>query len=311
MAAVRPRMDGGGSGPERVVESTRGGNVHHLVNIFQRVVSRSSPGWALRHDAGVPKPPIVDDRSSLEVENAPALTARAARRRDKEAAILREAEAQFARSGFDGTSLESIAAALGLSRHHLLYYFPSKLALYRRVLDDVLTLWLHGMGALAASDDPAQALGGYIAAKLRSSAERPEGSAVFTQEVMAGAPRYGDAIVERVLPLLRTDVATFERWARQGRVRHLPFAHLMFVLWASTQAYADLAPQFTLLLGKSRLDEADFAAAGEVISRLVLGGLGLDPQVPVAVTPGAAPPGRRLRARRATMQARPGRQCRR
>ena len=197
------------------------------------------------------------------------------RRRDKEQAILKEAEAQFARSGYGGTSLEGIGAALGLSRHHLLYYFPSKDALYRRVIDDVVTQWLEGMGTLAAGDAPASALRRYIAAKLRSSAERPEGTSVFTQEVMAGAPRYAGAIVERVLPVLQADVRLFERWARDGRVRRLPFAHLMFVLWAATQAYADLAPQFALLLGKPRLDEADFAAAQEVIEALVLGGLGV------------------------------------
>src|SRR5262245_55049608 len=90
----------------------------------------------------------------------------------KERRILREAEAQFARYGFEGASLESIAAALGLSRHNLLYYFPSKDALYRRVLDDVMTQWLAGMGELAVGDDPERALRRYIAAKLRSSRER-------------------------------------------------------------------------------------------------------------------------------------------
>lgn len=202
-------------------------------------------------------------------------TTRGERRLEREQAILREAEAQFARSGFDGTSLESIAAALGLSRHLLLYYFASKEALYRRVIDDVLTLWLEGMGALAEGDDPAAALKRYIGAKLRSSAERPDGSRVFTQEVMAGAPRYADALVKQVLPALKTDVRTFERWARAGRVRALPFTHLMFVLWAATQAYADLAPQFALLLGKPALDEGDFTAAQEVIQTLVLAGLGV------------------------------------
>ena len=207
--------------------------------------------------------------------DSPPASARSERRREKEQAILREAEAQFARGGFEGTSLESIAAALGSSRHLLLYYFPSKEALYRRVIDDVLAQWLEGMGALAEGDDPAAALKRYIAAKLRSSAQRPDGSRVFTQEVMAGVPRYADALVQRVLPALKTDVRTFERWAKAGRVRPMHFTHLMFVLWAVTQAYADLAPQFALLLGKEALDASDFAAAQTVIEALVLAGLGV------------------------------------
>lgn len=222
----------------------------------------------------------------------PAAPKRAERRREKEQAILREAEAQFARSGFAGTSLEGIAAALGLSRHHLLYYFPSKEALYRRVIDDVVSSWLERMDALAEGADPAEALRRYIGAKLRSSAERPEGTSVFTQEVMAGAPRYADAIVDRVLPVLQADVRVFERWARAGRVQRLPFVHLMFVLWAATQAYADLAPQFALLLGKKKLDRKDYAAAQAVIERMVLAGLGLD-DAPARVSARAARAGSR------------------
>ncbi len=206
----------------------------------------------------------------------PLRLSRQQRRQDKERAILQVAEAQFARHGFEGVSLEGIAAAMGLSRHNLLYYFPSKEALYRRVIDEVMTQWLDGMGALASGDQPAQALRRYIGAKLRSSAKRPDGSRVFTQEVMAGAPRYADAIVQRVLPLLQADVSLFERWAGEGRIRRLPFAHLLFVLWAATQAYADLAPQFALLLGKPALDDADFDAARRVIETLALAGLGLD-----------------------------------
>jgi TetR/AcrR family transcriptional regulator len=197
---------------------------------------------------------------------------RAARVR-KERLILDEAEAQFARYGYEGASLENIAAALGLSRHHLLYYFPSKELLYRRVLDDVMTQWLAGMGELAVGDDPESGLRRYIAAKLRSSRERPDGSAVFTQEVIAGAPRYADAITARVAPMLAADVRVFERWAREGRIARLDFRHLMFVIWAVTQAYADLAPQFALLLGKPALDSADFSAARAVIERLVLRGV--------------------------------------
>lgn len=200
-----------------------------------------------------------------------------AARVEKEQDILRAAEALFARHGFEGTTLEGIAAALGLSRHNLLYYFPSKELLYRRVLDDVMTQWLAGMGALAVGDEPASALRQYIGAKMRSAQERPDGSRVFMQEIMAGAPRYADALRLRVLPALLTDVKVFERWARQGKIQKLNFTHLMFIIWAATQAYADLAPQFALLLGKPALEPRDFAAAQTLLERLVLCGLTTSP----------------------------------
>lgn len=197
---------------------------------------------------------------------------RAARVR-KEAAIRVEAERQFAQYGFEGASLEQIASALGLSRHNLLYYYPSKEALYRTVLEDVLDEWLQRMAGIVGGTDPAAALREYIAAKLRFSRERPAGSQVFAREVMAGAPRFRDAIEAQVLPALNADVRTFQRWAREGRIRKLDYRHLMFAIWSSTQAYADLGAQFAILLGKPALDGGDFEAAEALIVDLVLGSL--------------------------------------
>lgn len=196
-------------------------------------------------------------------------------RQAKEAAICAEAERQFAQFGFEGVSLEVIAAGLNLTRHNLLYYFPSKEALYRRVLDEVLDEWLARMDGLVAGHDPAAAMRDYIAAKLRFSRERPAGSQVFAREVMAGAPRFRDAIEGRVLPALSADVQTFERWADAGLVARLDYRHLMFSIWASTQAYADQAAQFAILLGKPALEPADFEAAQRLITQQVLAALRL------------------------------------
>ncbi len=188
----------------------------------------------------------------------------------KEQGILTEAENHFAQFGFEGASLENIAAAIGISRHNLLYYFPNKEALYQRVLDDVLTQWLAGMEDLSHSDDPQQALRRYIRAKLRYSRERPNGAKVFTKEVIAGAPRYGKAISARVGPLLKAEVQTFERWAREGRIARVNFTHLMFIIWSVTQAYAEQEAQFALLLGKPALTERDYGKAEELICRMVI-----------------------------------------
>ena len=196
-----------------------------------------------------------------------------AARLEKLQAILQAAETQFARYGFEGVSLETIAGELGLSRQNLLYYYPSKEALYDAVLDDVLASWLAGMSRIGLATDPEQAIRDYVAAKLRFSQERPSGSAVFTREVMAGAPRYAHRLREQVLPVLRADVQAFERWADHGLIRRLDFTHLMFLLWASTQAYADLAPQFALLLGKPSLEVSDFAAAQALITGMLLSAL--------------------------------------
>ncbi|MCE4554110.1 TetR/AcrR family transcriptional regulator [Pelomonas cellulosilytica] len=201
--------------------------------------------------------------------NAPvARTPRAATLRKQET-ILVEAERQFARYGFEGVSLDSIAAALDLSRQNLLYHWPSKEDLYRAVLDSVMGEWMASMTAITQADEPEAAIQSYVAVKLRFSRERATGNAVFTREIMAGAPRYQDVLKAQVMPLLHADVARFERWADEGRVRRIDFTHLMFLIWSSTQAYADLGPQFALYMGKPALDEADFERARLLLTELI------------------------------------------
>lgn len=57
--------------------------------------------------------------------------------------ILSEARSCFARQGFDGTSLNDIAAGVGVRRPSLMHYFPSKEAIYRQILLDALGDWGH------------------------------------------------------------------------------------------------------------------------------------------------------------------------
>ena len=191
----------------------------------------------------------------------------------KQALILAEAESQFARFGFEGVSLDSIATALTISRQNMLYYYASKEELYAAVLDSVLETWLQSMETLAKEHAPETAISNYIRAKLRFSRERPSGSIVFTREVLAGAPRYADKLAKNVLPHLRANVRTFERWAKQGLIARIDFTHLMFVIWSSTQAYADLAPQFAMVMGKPQLAQTDFDAAHALITSLVMNSL--------------------------------------
>lgn len=197
------------------------------------------------------------------------------RRTEKQNSILDAAEEQFAIHGFNGVSLESIASSIGMTRHSLLYYYSTKEQLYIAVLDRVLELWLEDMNSISVGDDPEQALSQYIAVKMRFSHDQPSGSKVFTQEVSAGAPYYKDAIEQRVKPVLERDLSTLKIWAEQGKIQSIDFMHMMFLIWAATQAYADLAPQFALLMGKEKMGLEDYDNAAKLLTQWVLLGLQL------------------------------------
>jgi len=207
-------------------------------------------------------------------EIAETTPSRRARLRDGlEQSILLAAEQVFASQGFEGASVGKIAEAAGLSKQNLMYYFPTKLALYQRVLDDVLDDWLGSMDALAHSAlSPEQALRAYIRAKLEFSKTRPTGSRLFALEVVSGAKHYGGQIRSRVVPLLREDIQTLNRWIADG---HAPISaeHFMFIVWAATQSYADFAVQMRLVLGEGCMTEDFFNAAENTLYHMALAAL--------------------------------------
>jgi TetR/AcrR family transcriptional regulator len=229
-------------------------------------------------------PPVTaPDRAPA---SAPLLRRSAGKRDKMEADIIAVAVRVFAESGYEGSAIAAIAEQAGLSKQNLMYYFPTKQALYERVLDDVLDDWLDRMASLA--DDgraPQELLRNYIRAKLRFSREQPWASRVYALEVIKGAQLYGAQIEQRVVPLLRRDIAVFERWIAQGLIAPVNATHLLFAIWAMTQSYADLAAQMALVLGRKRLTDDDFDAAEKLIVDLVLAAVQV--QVPVPVQAGS------------------------
>ena len=216
-------------------------------------------------------------RSAEENTIAPDTLTRRALNRDKvESAILQEAVRLFAESGYEGSSIATVAERAGLSKQNLMYYFPTKEALYRRVLDNVLDDWLARMASLAdARKEPADVLRAYVRAKLAFSREQPLASRVYALEVIGGATVYGEQIRHRVIPLLRADIAVFEHWIAEGRIAPVNATHLLFAVWAMTQSYADFSAQMTLVLGREQLDERDFADAERLVTNMVLAAVGL------------------------------------
>ena len=191
--------------------------------------------------------------------------------RDKlEADIVAEAVRVFAESGYEGASIATVADNAGLSKQNLMYYFPTKQALYQRVLDDVLDEWLERMDTLAdPAQEPRDMLRAYIQAKLRFSRENPWASRVYAMEVISGAPLFGAQIRERVVPLVRKDIDVFERWIAEGRIAPVNATHLLFAIWAMTQSYADFAAQMALVLNR-KLTGKDFDDAEKMITDMVL-----------------------------------------
>ena len=94
----------------------------------------------------------------------------------KKKAILSAALDTFSQFGFHGTRLEQIAELAGVSKTNLLYYFPSKEALYIAVLRQILDIWLAPLKAFREDFAPLAAIKEYIRLKLEVSRDYPQAS---------------------------------------------------------------------------------------------------------------------------------------
>jgi TetR/AcrR family transcriptional regulator len=197
-------------------------------------------------------------------------------RRDSTAAILAAAERVFSRGGFAAARMAEIAAEAGLPKANLHYYFGTKERLYRAVLERILTQWLDAAAEwIVPERDPAEALGGYVRAKLLDARTRPGASRIFAGEVLRGAPL--------LMPFLRGELrrrvdamgAVIEGWAARGQMDRMPPAHLFFCIWAMTQTYADFDVQIRAVLGEDAKEADIRATAVATVTTLVLKGCGV------------------------------------
>lgn len=193
-----------------------------------------------------------------------------------ETRILSSAERAFSEKGFSGTSMESVAELAGISKQNLIYYFDNKELLYRRVLQDILDLWIEKMTLIEDQDaSPSDVISVYIREKLRLSQNHPHGSKVFAHEIINGAPVLKDYLISHLKPQFERDVALVSKWVEAGLIDPIDPEHLFFTIWAATQTYADFSTQIQLMQGKSVLSEADFDKAEAFLTKFVLQGMGV------------------------------------
>ena len=189
--------------------------------------------------------------------------------------ILAAAEAVFARAGFSGATMADIAGQAGLPKANLHYYFHTKAALYRAVLDHTLSLWLAQTDGIRNDAEPAEALGNYIRAKMRLTATHRDASRVFANEMLHGAPHIGDYLRNELKTLVDQKALVIDHWAQQGLMDPVDARHLFFTIWAATQTYADFQPQVCAVLGKSRLTHAELDRATGQLVQIILRGCGV------------------------------------
>ncbi|HEV3044700.1 MAG TPA: TetR family transcriptional regulator C-terminal domain-containing protein [Roseiarcus sp.] len=194
-------------------------------------------------------------------------------RAENERVILEAAEAIFAAAGFKGATTAAIAARAGVPKANLHYYFPTKAALYRAVIERVLTAWLAAASSFDESDDPREALARYIGAKMDLARSMPLSSRVWATEIMRGAPVIQDFLDTALAQWVAERSRIVQRWIAEGKLRPIEPKYLFYMIWATTQHYANAAHEMTSLENGRPLSDRQFEAAKRQVIETIIAGL--------------------------------------
>jgi len=134
-------------------------------------------------------------------------------------------------------------------------------------------MWLKPLEALGDNGDPATEILAYIERKLDLSRKNPTASRLFAMEIMQGAPILGKLLGERLKRLVDEKATLINQWVADGRLAPIDPHHLIFMIWATTQHYADFEAQIHAVLGGSVDINRHFDTARKTLEQVFLNGI--------------------------------------
>ncbi|ASP37363.1 TetR family transcriptional regulator [Bacterioplanes sanyensis] len=189
--------------------------------------------------------------------------------------ILAAAEREFVRNGFKGTSMQAIADRAEVPKANVHYYFKSKANLYRALLDHIMQSWNEVLEDITPEDDPALVLSRFIAVKVEQSYLNPNGSKIFAMEIIQGAPHLKEHLSQEMRQWVKEKSAVIQSWIDQGKLRAVDPMHLIFMIWSTTQHYADFETQVLEVSNKRQYELEDIERITHFLQDMILTGCGL------------------------------------
>jgi AcrR family transcriptional regulator len=147
--------------------------------------------------------------------------------------LIDEAVRHFGKRGYDGTSLDQVASAVGVRKQTLLYYFPTKEALLEACMAEVSTRVAEALSqALAAQESHAKKAETVIRAVFGLAEEWPE-FPQFIREAGRMSPEVIQRFAQGLEPLRLRAIGFLQNAMGEGQVRRQDPALLLFTLYTA------------------------------------------------------------------------------
>jgi TetR/AcrR family transcriptional regulator len=176
------------------------------------------------------------------------------------ATILKAAGQLYAEYGLAGARTDSIAAAAGVNKSLLYYYFKSKEGLYQAVVGaQVREFQQQAREVLSAKGPAGPVLLRYVSYHFDFMGTHPHYPRIFQRMMMEGDPALERMIREHSIPLKKLLVALLERGMKSGEFRRLNKEHTIISMAGLTAHYFNIAPAFRVITGQDPYSKSNLA----------------------------------------------------
>ncbi|MDO7083475.1 TetR/AcrR family transcriptional regulator [Pseudocolwellia sp. AS88] len=189
--------------------------------------------------------------------------------------ILAAAQEEFIIQGYKGATVQAIADRAKLPKANVLYYFKNKENIYHAVLERTLAMWDDAIGDIDPDHGPAVAIEKFIASKVQLSFKEPDASKIYAMEIIQGAQHLKDFTRTYLRKWVRDKTALFQHWIDKGEMNDVDPVHLIFLIWSTTQHYADFDNQILTVMNQADFEEEDCDRVTAFLTDFILRGCGL------------------------------------